>query len=44
MAGLMAELVEDHVRNHLVDPAAHPGALDAEAAEPLLDAVRTYQK
>ena len=44
MAGLMAEVVEDHVRNHLIDPAAHPGALDAEAAEQLLDVVRTYLK
>ncbi len=44
MAGLMAEVVEDHVRNHLVDAAAHPGALDAEAAEQLLDVVRTYLK
>ena len=44
MAGLMAEVVEDHVRNHLVDRAAHPGALDADAAEQLLDVVRTYLK
>ena len=28
LAGLMAEVVEDHVRTHLVDPVAHPGALD----------------
>ncbi|WP_428488061.1 metal/formaldehyde-sensitive transcriptional repressor [Rhodopila sp.] len=44
MAGLMAEVVEDHVRTHLVDPALHPGALNAEAAEQLLDVVRTYLK
>ena len=25
MAGLMAEVVEDHVRTHLVDPEKHPG-------------------
>ncbi len=42
MAGLMAEVIEDHVRTHLVDAARHPGALDAEAAEQLLDVVRTY--
>ena len=41
-AGLMAEVVEDHVRTHLVDPDQHPGALNAEAAEQLLDVVRTY--
>jgi DNA-binding FrmR family transcriptional regulator len=44
MAGLMAEVVEDHVRTHLVDAEQHPGALNAEAAEQLLDVVRTYLK
>ncbi len=41
-AGLMAVVVADHVRTHLVDPEKHPGALNAEAAEQLLDIVRTY--
>jgi DNA-binding FrmR family transcriptional regulator len=44
MAGLMAEVVEDHVRTHLVDPNKHPDALNTEAAEQLLDVVRTYLK
>jgi DNA-binding FrmR family transcriptional regulator len=44
MAGLMAEVVEDHVRTHLVDPELHPGALNAAAAEQLLAVVRTYLK
>jgi FrmR/RcnR family transcriptional regulator, repressor of frmRAB operon len=44
MAGLMAEVVEDHVRMHLVDAEQHPGALNPEAAEQLLDVVRTYLK
>ncbi|HEV7385504.1 MAG TPA: metal/formaldehyde-sensitive transcriptional repressor [Phenylobacterium sp.] len=44
MAGLMAEVVEDHVLTHLVDAERHPGALDTEAAERLLDVVRTYLK
>jgi DNA-binding FrmR family transcriptional regulator len=44
MAGLMAEIVEDHVRSHLVDADQHPGALNTEAAEQLLDVVRTYLK
>jgi DNA-binding FrmR family transcriptional regulator len=44
MAGLMAEVVEDHVRSHLVDSEKHPGALKSEAAEQLLDVVRTYLK
>jgi FrmR/RcnR family transcriptional regulator, repressor of frmRAB operon len=44
MAGLMAEVVEDHVRTHLVDTNKHPGALNTEAAEQLLEVVRTYLK
>ncbi len=44
MAGLMAEVVEDHVRTHLVDAGKHPKALNIEAAEQLLDVVRTYLK
>jgi DNA-binding FrmR family transcriptional regulator len=42
MAGLMAEVVEDHVRTHLVDPEKHPGVLNTEAADQLLEVVRTY--
>ena len=44
MAGLMAEVVEDHVRTHLVDVEMHPDALNTEAAEQLLEVVRTYLK
>jgi DNA-binding FrmR family transcriptional regulator len=44
LAGLMAEVVEDHVREHLVDPKMYPGALNDEAAEQLLAVVRTYLK
>ena len=40
--GLMAEVVEDHVRSHLVDAEKHPGALDEDAAEELLEVVRSY--
>ena len=44
MAGLMAEVVEDHVRTHLVDDEKYPGALDKDAVEQLLDVVRSYLK
>jgi DNA-binding FrmR family transcriptional regulator len=44
MAGLMAEVVQDHVRSHLVDVEKHPGALNTEAAEQLLDVIRSYLK
>ena len=42
MAGLMAEVVEDHVRTHLVDAETHPNALNMDAAKELLDVVRAY--
>jgi DNA-binding FrmR family transcriptional regulator len=44
MAGLMAEIVEDHVRTHLVDAEKFPTALNADAAEQLLEVVRSYLK
>jgi DNA-binding FrmR family transcriptional regulator len=44
VAGLMAEVVEEHVRTHLVDAERHPKALNPEAAEQLLEVVRTYLK
>ncbi|HEY1560297.1 MAG TPA: metal/formaldehyde-sensitive transcriptional repressor [Caulobacteraceae bacterium] len=44
MAGLMVEVVEDHVRTHLVDSQRHPDALDAEAVGQLVDVLRTYLK
>lgn len=44
VTSLMAEVVEDHVRTHLVDDAKHPGALDTAATEQLLAVVRTYLK
>jgi DNA-binding FrmR family transcriptional regulator len=43
-AGLMAEVVENHVRTHLVDAEKYPNGLKAEAAEQLLDVVRAYLK
>jgi len=44
MTGLMAEVVENHVREHLVDGEKYPNALNTEAAEQLLEVVRTYLK
>src|ERR1700748_1033112 len=44
VAGLMAEVVEDHIRTHLVDPERNPGALNAEAADQLIDVVHIYLK
>jgi len=44
VAGLMAEVVEDHIRTHLVDPEKNPGALNAEAADQLIEVVHSYLK
>lgn len=42
--GLMAEVMEDHIRLHVVDPAREPDAERARGAEELIDVVRTYLK
>ena len=44
MAGLMAEVVEEHVRTHLVDAERFPGALNREAVDQLLELVGAYFK
>ena len=44
VAVLMAEVVEDHIRTHLVDPDKNPGVLNADAADQLIDVVHTYLK
>lgn len=40
--GLMAEILEDHIRFHVVDPDVDPESEQAEAAEQLVDLVRSY--
>jgi DNA-binding FrmR family transcriptional regulator len=42
--GLTAELMEDHIRNHVMDPALEPDSERAKGAADLIDAVRTYLK
>lgn len=42
--GLMAEVLEDHIRNHVADPASDPDAERAKGAEDLIDVVRSYLK
>ncbi|HEX4195864.1 MAG TPA: metal/formaldehyde-sensitive transcriptional repressor [Caulobacteraceae bacterium] len=44
MSGLMSEVIDEHVRTHLVDAEKHPGALNGEATEELLAVIRTYLK
>ena len=40
--GLMSEVIEDHIRMHLVDPDADAEAV--HAAEELIEVVRSYLK
>ena len=42
MAGLTAEVVEDHVRTHLLEAADSPAAARQAAAEELMSVIRTY--
>jgi FrmR/RcnR family transcriptional regulator, repressor of frmRAB operon len=42
--GLMAEVMEDHIRAHVIDPAREPDIERAHAAEELIDVVRSYLK
>ena len=42
--GLTAELVEDHIRLHVVDPTHEPDPERARGAEELIEVVRTYLK
>lgn len=44
MNGLTAELLEDHIRHHVVDPAHEPDADRAQGAAELIDVIRTYLK
>lgn len=40
--GLMAEVVEAHIREHVVDPNRKPTGAQVEAAEELIDVLGTY--
>lgn len=42
MGSLMSEVLEDHIRFHVVDPEAGPTAERVVAAEELIDVLKTY--
>jgi DNA-binding FrmR family transcriptional regulator len=42
--GLMAEVVEDHIRLHMVDPARGQTSAEVEAAEELVSVLQSYIK
>jgi DNA-binding FrmR family transcriptional regulator len=44
MNGLMAEVIEDHIRMHIVDPARERNSSRARGAEELIEVVQAYLK
>ena len=44
VSGLTSELLEDHIRHHVVDPALEKDPDKAKGAADLIDVVRTYLK
>jgi DNA-binding FrmR family transcriptional regulator len=44
MNGLMAEVIEDHIREHVASPAIQSDAERTKGADELVEVVRTYLK
>ena len=44
VGGLTTELLEDHIRHHVVDPAHEKDPEKAKGAADLIEVVRTYSK
>ncbi|MDI7774753.1 metal/formaldehyde-sensitive transcriptional repressor [Asticcacaulis sp. EMRT-3] len=44
ISGLMGEVVEHHIRNHLADDPDQPGVLRPEAQQALIDIIHSYVK
>ena len=42
--GLMGEVIEGHIRFHVLDPNRKPESPQAKAAQELMDVVKTYLK
>ena len=42
--GLMAEVIEGHIRFHIIDPNEKPKSAKAQAAQELMDVVNSYLK
>lgn len=42
ITGLMAEVLEGHIRMHVMDPDKKPTAAQSDAAEELIDIIKSY--
>jgi hypothetical protein len=40
----MAEVIEGHIRFHVIDPDKRPASAQAKAAQELMDVVKRYLK
>jgi DNA-binding FrmR family transcriptional regulator len=44
LTGLMTEIIDGHIRDHILDPAQQPTAAQRRAAEDLIDILRAFVK
>ena len=44
MRGLMAHVMEGHIKEHVMDPAQRPTAAQLDAAQELIDVINAYLK
>jgi DNA-binding FrmR family transcriptional regulator len=44
MNGLMNEVIEGHIRHHIIDPDRKPSSSQSQAVQQLLDVVKAYLK
>ena len=44
ISGIMAEVVEDHIRMHMIDPGRKPSKAEAGAADELVGVLHSYIK
>ena len=44
LGALVAGIIEDHIRDHIIDPDERPSSRRADATRELLDVVRMYLK
>ena len=44
LSSLVSELIEDHLRFHVLDPGEHPSAKRRDAANELIEVVKAYVK
>ena len=44
MSGLMVEVIQGHIRFHIVDPDHRPTSAQSKAAQELIDVISTYMR